>query len=367
MEKLYNRIDFHNDTVPALNDANLNAMSKAIDDLDNRIINLPVVITEESIEKAEAAAARAEEVLESIPSDYSALSAEVQRKADVSALATKADKTQLSNRNLLDNGWFTVNQRGATSYSNGYTVDRWYTRRSDTVVTVTNDGLKFTSTYVGDGNQIMQKYERKFDRDTTVTLSICAKGKYSASLYGFPAYDYESNDFEIKSKTFVIPKGTYTDNYYSVIVGMSTNAGITDSATIRAVKLELGSISTLANDVVPNYAEELLKCQRYFVRLKANTSNHAFVLAHVNDGATLRFPITLPTFMRSNAPTVTYGGVIKATASDSGSAVNCSGLSRVDMCANVLILQTSGTFTVGGNYMMVLNDANTYIDISADL
>lgn len=38
MEKLYERIDFVNDTVPALNDTNLNAMSKAIDDLDDRVI-----------------------------------------------------------------------------------------------------------------------------------------------------------------------------------------------------------------------------------------------------------------------------------------------------------------------------------------
>lgn len=40
MEKLYNRIDFHNGTVPALNDANLNAMSKAIDDIDNRVCGI---------------------------------------------------------------------------------------------------------------------------------------------------------------------------------------------------------------------------------------------------------------------------------------------------------------------------------------
>ena len=40
MEKLYNRIDFHNNTTPALNDANLNAMSKAIDDIDNRVCDI---------------------------------------------------------------------------------------------------------------------------------------------------------------------------------------------------------------------------------------------------------------------------------------------------------------------------------------
>lgn len=40
MDKLYERIDFENGTTPALNDTNLNAMSKAIDDIDDRIIEV---------------------------------------------------------------------------------------------------------------------------------------------------------------------------------------------------------------------------------------------------------------------------------------------------------------------------------------
>ena len=38
MEKLYDRIDWHNNTTPALNETNLNRMSKALDDLDDRVI-----------------------------------------------------------------------------------------------------------------------------------------------------------------------------------------------------------------------------------------------------------------------------------------------------------------------------------------
>lgn len=38
MEKLYDRIDFHNNTTPALNETNLNTMSKAIDDIDDRVV-----------------------------------------------------------------------------------------------------------------------------------------------------------------------------------------------------------------------------------------------------------------------------------------------------------------------------------------
>jgi len=46
MDKLYNKIVFHNDTSPALNETNLNAMSKAIDDIDDRVINLGADVLE---------------------------------------------------------------------------------------------------------------------------------------------------------------------------------------------------------------------------------------------------------------------------------------------------------------------------------
>lgn len=46
MEKLYDRIIFDNQTVPALNDTNLNAMSKGIDDIDDRVLSLGSAVLE---------------------------------------------------------------------------------------------------------------------------------------------------------------------------------------------------------------------------------------------------------------------------------------------------------------------------------
>ncbi len=46
MNKLYDIITFHNNTTPALNEANLNAMSKAIDDIDDRVIELGADVLE---------------------------------------------------------------------------------------------------------------------------------------------------------------------------------------------------------------------------------------------------------------------------------------------------------------------------------
>ena len=40
MNKLYDRIYWHNNTTPALNESNLNSMSKALDDIDDRVIQI---------------------------------------------------------------------------------------------------------------------------------------------------------------------------------------------------------------------------------------------------------------------------------------------------------------------------------------
>ena len=54
MVKLFNRIFFNNNTTPALNATNLNAMSKAIDDIDDRVIELGGAVLE-SIPELESA------------------------------------------------------------------------------------------------------------------------------------------------------------------------------------------------------------------------------------------------------------------------------------------------------------------------
>lgn len=40
MNKIFNRIIFENGTTPAINEANLNAITKAIDDIDDRVVEL---------------------------------------------------------------------------------------------------------------------------------------------------------------------------------------------------------------------------------------------------------------------------------------------------------------------------------------
>lgn len=86
LPKLYDRITWHNNTTPALNEDNLNAMSKGLDDVDDRLIDLAGTIMEdvpqiiedmailepaiesidENVARAEAAAESAEQYAEEI-------------------------------------------------------------------------------------------------------------------------------------------------------------------------------------------------------------------------------------------------------------------------------------------------------------
>lgn len=64
---------------------------------------------------------------------------------NVGILNNKVDAIKVSNPNLLDNGWFTVNQRGITTISHSgsgdYVADRWVSNRVDGATQ--SDGIHF--------------------------------------------------------------------------------------------------------------------------------------------------------------------------------------------------------------------------------
>lgn len=63
MEKLYDRIDWHNNTSPALNETNLNRMSKAVDDIDDRVVDIAGTVME-TVPQIQEDLAEAQELLE---------------------------------------------------------------------------------------------------------------------------------------------------------------------------------------------------------------------------------------------------------------------------------------------------------------
>ena len=129
--------------------------------------------------------------------------------------------------NLLHNWYFPnpVNQRSVsgTISAAGYFIDRWILASGS--VTLTANGLTLNGTIT----QILE-----YAAGTDVTASV--------SMYSGTATASYNNS----TKTFTL-----------------TSSG----GTIRAAKLEKGTVSTLENDAPPDYGELLALCQRYQVLL----------------------------------------------------------------------------------------------------
>jgi len=203
----------------------------------------------------------------------------------------------ISNPNLLDNPWFTVNQRGFTSDSFSvltYCVDRWQATKD---ITLTTNGLTIAPNN-GDV-ALRQTFELSFT-DSLLNKTVCASALLSdgtilsgsANIGTLDSLITLFNDAENSGLRFVILKpssGNIVCQYAS-----------TKSVTIRAVKLELGSVSTLANDIAPNYATELLKCQRY--QYVVPFAIGQTLSTGVSDGnGAVWFPFSLPTPLRTQS------------------------------------------------------------------
>lgn len=149
-----------------------------------------------------------------------------------------------SNQNLLDNYYFTsariINQRGATTYvagsgtntstayytgASGFAMDRWKVTSGSAVITA--DGLILDGTI----NQTLP---------IAVGTDICASVKMHSGA--------ATASYDDVTKTFTI-----------------TSSG----GTIIAAKLEKGSISSIADDTLPNKDLEYIKCLRYLRTLNS--------------------------------------------------------------------------------------------------
>ena len=188
----------------------------------------------------------------------------------------------ISNPNLLDNPWFTINQRGQSSYSSTgnaiYTVDRWQLLTSLASVTVNSDNtitIQGQSTASGQ-NFVVQyiEYERLSKRiGSPITLSVMLSD--GSIVYGSGVVKEGTSSWLLQIDPIVISNNcivkllSYSTSTFQVIISPQNTDSAVD-VTIKAIKLELGSISTLALDTVPNYQQELAKCKRYFQKLRGD-------------------------------------------------------------------------------------------------
>ena len=291
---------------------------------------------------------------------------------DQSGIFTQTEKEQGrknltaggSNINLLDNPWFTVNQREQTSYTTpyDYTADRWINRGGN--INITADGIEWEPTAIGQYfMQKMEPYILKGIEGKTVTASIMyADGTIEAHTFTAPSDGNSyANNFAFNPTLGLVLQNNSNNNY-----GFWLRAGALTPITIKAIKLEIGATSTLINDAPPNYAEELTKCKHYFQRIKASSGGGTFWGVCENTTRAVFPNITNSPEMRS-IPAATFTGTINVRKVGSPSTDNPITGVGVKFNPSVISLEATTTGLTAGDPVMLMLTAGASISLSSDL
>lgn len=270
-----------------------------------------------------------------------------------------------SNRNLLDNPWFTVRQRGNGPFTgNGVTgIDRWKTTNANSTVKG-NDGYITLTAASGGNGFIRQIFPEALYGTYTYSAYIRGSGAGYVSVNNSDFSVISSKTFSNPGNDWVLITGTFTTSGNGAeCFSIRCNAGT--SVDIKCAKLELGSVSTLANDAPPNYAEELAKCQRYFFRV--NGGYHPFGVGDAVSATQVRIFVPTPVTMRTEGThTVTTNGYITIRGSGmTGTAPTNVVWNTVDANGVSLAFTVTGATTYEV-YLGIFAGAG-YIDLSADL
>jgi len=275
----------------------------------------------------------------------------------------------ISNPNLLDNPWFTVNQRGQSSYTNPsvgtHVVDRWAVRYNPSSgdVAVANNIVTLTSN--GGFLIIGERFEENvgFSGKTMTASIMLSDGTIYNGTDVFPSKNgadkivIDTDDFSV-----YFQYSSASGNYPMLGITCKVNKTL----AIKAVKLELGSVSTLAQDTAPNYQQELAKCQRYFVRFFGTSSVGT---GFAQTSTTAWITTVLPVPMRTQ-PTLTLTGTIRIQHAngigDAGPAVTALSINTINSI-HVKLDCTSSGLVAGEGCELNVRNSTSYLDFSADL
>lgn len=280
----------------------------------------------------------------------------------IAAVPGKAETAQLCNRNLLDNWYFgnPVNQRGQTEYTgSGHTIDRWKALTDVVTLTISNDGITLRR---NGGNPWLLSEQI----EPSIVTNFMGK-HFTVSVLttqGLIVLDVPS---AFTSETSVVdPTGVSVWLNTSGIVLIGTT---NDSMTPIAAKLELGSQQTLAHqdadgnwvlNEIPDYGEQLRRCQRYFVRYSFDTQRFIGVL-NIDSANGGQGYINIPVPMRTK-PTIS--GSLGVYSADNNIQIN---IAVIGTNGGLIWINASSTTPLVNAPKMGLLYAQTTLDISADL
>jgi len=262
-------------------------------------------------EKVTSALAGVQEALNNLPAGDTLIINDLTIGGTSAALSAEMGKVlaQRPNPNLLHNWYFAnaVNQRGDIAYIStapwAYATDRW---KMTNATLAKKDGCWNFSAPDGTAGykRITQLTEHTLKAGETYTLSMLAQINNIGPMASFrPCTNTGGaittvtggSGLEIRGATTAPKVFAYTFTPAADVVNAGVEIlvakvnGYYLDADIYAVKLELGSVQTLAHqdasgnwmlNEIPEYGEELQKCQRYYQLFSSADARPAALVDH---------------------------------------------------------------------------------------
>ena len=240
-------------------------------------------------------------------------------------------------------------------------------------VTATLQNASLNIAYTESGWNLYTFLDNVLMPGTTYTLSCLYKATGNpirlVCIWGNNKFFYNeqapiSDDWTLAEITGTIPADATIDTNQIVVQSLGSGAG---NFSLKAIKLELGPTQTLAHqegdrwvlNEIPDYGEQLRRCQRYFVRMKLWASQA------IGESSTIaRGVLNVPVPMRTS-PAISISNMV--ILGNFGYRTITS-INTASFCNNLIGFRASVSdgLSVDTPYL-ITNDGDGYIDISADL
>lgn len=270
--------------------------------------------------------------------------------------------TNTPRRNLIDNAWFLINQRGQSSYAtlNAPGLDRW-TLIVGGPVYWSEDGI---SAGAGHSFIIRQRFEAKRWESGEYLMASMLLSDGTIYTTGMQAdgslrYFYNSGT-RLPFRMRIQSSGLEVQ--FQILGG---NTG----EIVRAIKLERNGASTLDPNDAPDYAEELLRCQRYLFVINSRTETTLSQVGPAirwSSGGNYCVSFPLPVPLR-DTPSVTIDNVSALKLYyQSGTAYACTSLTATNVntlnfitltvaCASISAAAVVAQFAIQAGHALIVS------------
>lgn len=280
--------------------------------------------------------------------------------------------------NLLDNWYFInpVNQREHTTYiGSGYCIDRLFAENANCKTEITSSGIKFTRLNTDSAIWIQKIYEERMLKLLGKTLTLSALnangklGEITFTVSNDTSTDFHSGSFSLDNVQFSLALFHAANNFQLIRIAIPSSSSTT---TIIAAKLEIGSGQTLAHNEgteanpvwvlneIPDYGEQLLRCQKYLQILDPNIRLRSTDRFTSGGNTILDFyyhlrPVmyNIPSFGNDTWKMSAYGGGSDVTSEYS--------FSRANTTKRVLNIRATKSSTDGLTDAQLYSATNVYI------